>query len=433
MKRYNTSITHLFIIILTSLLLASCGMDLFGTGEDKQITFSFSKDEKESIEVNNRFAADLLDIYYEKAGTPYDYTLSPVSIQLFLGMLNSAASDDVSSKITGMLGYEDKNADHINSFCKKLIEETPKIDPETTIGLVNQWWLNSARGFSLYDDFSKILKEVFSVKPESHDFTSEQIEEIIHDWIMTHTREMIDVRPIVLDSSTCEIANASYFKSEWKNKFGENNTRSRTFNIKEGVTIEQEFMVGEFKEIEYLSTDIFESVFLPFGNGSFEMMVLLPAKDIKDVIGWLKDNEIPSKRDKYAHQIFLPKFDILSPNMELFQDLYNKYGVVLTCQDNNTKYPRAGKTSDNKGMEVRGAGHIARTRIDESGAEAAAVTITVSSGMGPDASKTEPKYRIFDASHPFVFMIRERKSGVVLFNGIYGGGLASEVIPPYSL
>lgn len=431
MKRYNTYITILFII-MASLLLASCGMDLFGTGEGKQIIFSFTKNEKESIEVNNRFAADLLDIYYEKAGMPYNYTLSPVSIQLFLGMLNSAASEEVSSKITGMLGYGDKNADHINSFCKKLMEETPKLDTETTIGLVNQWWLNSARGFSLYDDFSKILKEVFSVKPESHDFKSEQIADIIHDWILTHTRGMIDFTPVVSESSTCTIANVSYFKSEWKNKFGENNTCSRTFNIKEGQTVEHEFMVGEFKEIEYLSTDIFESVFLPFGNGSFEMMVLLPKKDIKDVIGWLKSNEIPDKRDKYAHKIFLPKFDIMCRNDYLFQDLYNKYGVLLTCPDNDTKYPRAGKTSDNKGMDVPGAAHIARTRIDESGAEAAAVTITIVSGMGPDASKTKPKYRIFDASHPFVFMIRERKSGVVFFNGIYGGRQAIEVIPPYS-
>ena len=60
--------------------------------------------------------------------------------------------------------------------------------------------------------------------------------------------------------------------------------------------------------------------------------------------------------------------------------------------------------------------HKAFVAVDEEGTEAAAATaVLMTIGASPLMAKPEPK--IFKADHPFLFIIRHKKTGAILFMG----------------
>ena len=73
-------------------------------------------------------------------------------------------------------------------------------------------------------------------------------------------------------------------------------------------------------------------------------------------------------------------------------------------------------TSAPKGLSISIVVHQAFVDVDEKGTEAAAATAVV---MAPGAGREPPdlKKAVFRADHPFVFVIRENKTGSILFMG----------------
>ena len=58
--------------------------------------------------------------------------------------------------------------------------------------------------------------------------------------------------------------------------------------------------------------------------------------------------------------------------------------------------------------------HKAYVAIDEKGTEAAAATAVV---MGKAMAPAPPQYIEFKADHPFIFLIRDKQTGAILFLG----------------
>lgn len=412
---------------LVSILLVvaadSCSLDPFGLGEGKEKSFSLTRSEMEYVENNNTFAADILDMYYRTKGAPYDFATSPLSVQVFLGMLNACATDDHSAKICSILGYEDRNTDKINSFCKKVIEESPKLDPKTKVNLANIWVLNKFKGFTLNDSFEKLMKDSYHAKVKSMDF-GETADLFFHDWVSQETEGMLDLYAVFPPAMDCFVVNAAYFKSEWKTKFDTNKTFEGLFEgpYKDSYV---DYMNESFKKMDYYTNDIFSSIFMPFGNGTYEMVICLPNRfgqdygyDVDKVINWLKNNSLPKKRREEKVLVTLPIFDIQT-SVDIESMINDYYGVSL-ADANYEKYPLCGKNKEGQaGMSFSEIEHVAKVKVEEDGAEASAVTYTLKfSGINPSPGES---FISFLANHPFVYMIREVDTGLVLFNGVFAG------------
>lgn len=67
--------------------------------DEKTNTLPLTRSEATFVEINKDFATELLQMYYEKKGMTYDFVLSPVSLQMFFGMLNAAASEDQATQL----------------------------------------------------------------------------------------------------------------------------------------------------------------------------------------------------------------------------------------------------------------------------------------------------------------------------------------------
>ncbi|MBR1575084.1 MAG: hypothetical protein IJ654_01405 [Bacteroidales bacterium] len=411
MRKYN-----IWGFIVMMLLAASC--DQARLNPDNNIkTLPLTRSEASYVEANKDFATELLHMYYDKEGAAKGFVLSPVSLQMFFGMLNAAASEDQAAQINKMLGYDGRTAEGINSFCRKVLESSPTLDSKVTVDVSNQWWLNSAAGFKFYASFANTLKENYQVDGEVRDFSTEPMYEITRTWVLNHTHGMIDVGCPPPYPRQCIIANTAYFKADWKDPFDQKQSFQGDFRRENGSTTHVKYMNRLFRDLDLYQDNTMQALYLPLGDGAFQMEFYLPreGKQVRDVLSSLRAGQFPRKGEPGPAQVTLPSFDLLCSNGTLAGDLQNHFQVSLCDPDRSSnKYPLSGEDNEGVGIELGNVAHIARIIVNETGAEAAAVTINHAFTMNNEV-------RYFSATRPFVFVIREVGSGIVFFNGIFAG------------
>ena len=414
-------IRYLFFVITLMVCMVSC--DKNRLDRDRTETIPLTRSEHQYAEKSNDFASELLQMYYDKKKEAYDFVLSPVNLQMFLGMLGAAASEDQVTDINRMLGYESASPEAINSFCKKVLEKSPRLDPKVTLGMVNQWWLNSEVGFRLYPAFAGVLKESYQVEPETRDFSTDPMREITRSWVKEHTRGMIDYGCPLPYPRQCILASAAYFKADWKDQFDRSASVKADFFREDGRTTQVSYMINEFTDVEMYEDAMLQALYLPFGSGAFRMEFYLPRpeKKVQDVISVLREESFPRQGECARTVVNLPVFDLLCSNESLVEDLRDHFGIVVSDRFRSAaRYPLCGEDLDGVGMEINEITHMARIRVHEEGAEAAAVTVNRYALTMP-APGTLPRF--FAATRPFVFLIREVGSGIVFFSGVYAGGV----------
>ncbi|CAG7871812.1 unnamed protein product, partial [Brassica rapa] len=230
----------------------------------------------------------------------------------------------------------------------------------------------------------------------------------VNSWVENHTNNLIkDLLPAgSVASDTAKIyANALYFKGAWKRPFEKYNTRDRDFHLVNGTSVSVPFMTSS--DDQYVRAyDGFKVLRLPYRRGSndstspirkFSMYFYLPDKkdglyELLEKMGSTAefvDYHIPGFRDELG-AFRIPKFRI-------------SFGFSVST------------VLDQLGMRSISLYHKACVEIDEEGAEAAAAT--ADDDMGFSLYMEPPKRIDFVADHPFLFLIREDKTGTVLFFG----------------
>ncbi|NJO70000.1 MAG: serpin family protein [Bacteroidetes bacterium] len=209
------------------------------------------------------------------------------------------------------------------------------------------------------------------------------------------------------------LINAIYFKGTWKYKFDQSKTQKQNFYMGNGTTKQVDFMVQE-GSFEYADNDLFTAVNMPYGDGRFSMMALVPKSDktINDVLAamsqqnWDKWNNSLVKKPKV--KIYLPKFK-LSYKKELNEDLQ-----ALGMSTMFTDMADLTRINKNGNLQVSKVMHKTFVDVNEEGTEAAAVTSVeiVLTSAGPD------DLLIFSANKPFIYVIKEKDSNTLLFMGI---------------
>ena len=363
----------LLLMLYVAALPLSCSKEPAGENEGT-VTYSFTESEKDFVKGNYSLTSDLLDMFYKREGTAYDFLVSPLNTQILLGMLNAGASADLSAKICDILGYQDRNTENINTFCRKAIEESGQIDRRAVLDLENHWALNNLTGYTINSSLSSLLKDYYHVNVESSDFIESE------------------------SGLDCVVSSTMGFSEEWS--MGYKRVVQAFFYraINERMS-DVEFLSDLFPEVDLFYNDVFASVYLPFGDGVYEMVICAShgfenqPTTVASVIDYLKHNPIPEPTEKRPVSIRLPLMSVQS-SYDLGPILNDYYGVDLVP---------AGKKVN----------HQASLSIDKK----------VLKYQFPDLSDVlMENLVIFHANHPFVYLIREKKSGLVLLAGMFAGG-----------
>ena len=355
--------------------------------------------------------------------------LSPLSITYALGMLNNGATGETQEQINKVLGSVGADASQrcsiINSFCRKMIDASSTLDEKTKVLIADNIYVNEARGYHLLPDFVQAAADYYDATPETRDFFDGETRNAINQWASDHTEGMIkeplkesEFDPMVISY----LLNALYFKSEWALPFDKKFTQEMPFDGQEGMVD----MMRQQEMFEYATSEVCQSVRLPYGNGAFQMTVLLPhaGKSIDDVIGFLgykegndeQDSWDPMTYKPYQVNLQLPRFE--TDTDQRLEEIMKALGMPRAFNPNDAQFDEfAAKEGADDPIYISFMKQVAKIRVNESGTEAAAVTVI---GM-KDNAVPEQQYAEFIADRPFLYIISERSTGTIFFIGQFMG------------
>ena len=379
---------------------------------------------------NNRFTFNFLKAANEAGQSGKSFIYSPLSITYALGMVNDAAVGETEKEIEQTLGFLQGGSKAVNEFCKNLIDNLPKVDNKVTLNIANALFLN--KGFTLKKQFEEDMKNYYDAKAEVLDFSASlQSAAVINKWCEDKTKGMI---PDIIEATDAEAAsyllNAIYFKADWASKFDEKNTKEESFaSLNGNLTLP---LMHQNVLIKYYKNDVYSAVAMPYGNGSWEMTVMLPenGKTTDDVIKRVNQYGLEGRGfcatmgdtySSYEVDLKLPRFETSSDTDNLdgrLNQLMKKLGVNLAFNRDLSQIPNM---CENENLFIGMMRQKAKIKVSEEGSEAAAVTI---GGMYDTAiAPSVPQYpkAVFHANKPFVYVIREVSTGIILFVGKFTG------------
>ena len=426
------------IVLSGAMLSCSSSDDDVDLGETKTVVNMLSEpipieltpEQRVFVGDNNQFTLNYLKTVNEVDQTGKSFIYSPLSITYVLGMVNDAATGLTEKELEETLGFHEGGIQAVNDYCKKLIDGLPKVDSKVTLNIANSIFVNKNIA-KLKPQFEQDMQTYYNAKAEALDFTASSTLDHINGWCDEKTKGMI---PKILDAvepnMVTYLLNAIYFKADWASKFEEKNTRNEAFTTPNGST--QLPMMHQNVLISYLKSDTYSAVILPYGTGLWNMTVVLPeeGKTTDDVIKELAESSVLNNRgwcdtggntfQPYEVDLKLPRFETNSDTDNLNNGLIGlmqKMGIHLAFDREFAEIPNMCEGP----IYIDMMRQKARIKVNEEGSEAAAVTIAGGMYSSYSVGPVEYLKATFHANRPFVYVIRERSSGVILFVGKFTG------------
>ena len=432
---------QMYLMLAASCMLLSCSSseDEVSFGETKAVVNMLS--ESEPIELsteqrafaydNNQFALNFLNTVNETDRSGKSFIYSPLSITYVLGMVNDAATGLTEKELEETLGFHEGGIQAVNDYCKKLIDGLPKVDDKVTLNIANAIFLN--KSFTLKPQFTQDMQTYYDAKAEALDFKAPETLDHINGWCSEKTNGMI---PTILDEIDPAIIsyllNAIYFKADWASKFDPQNTKDEAFTTENGNSSTQMPMMHQNVLISYLKSDTYSAVILPYGTGLWNMTIVLPeeGKTADDVIKELTESSMLNNRgwcdaggntfQAYEVDLKLPRFETNSDTDNIDDGLIGlmkKMGINRAFGEEMAEIPNMCELP----VYIEIMRQKAKIKVNEEGSEAAAVTVAGETDQSMGSGSVEYPKATFHANRPFVYVIREASSGVILFVGKFTG------------
>jgi len=362
-----------------------------------------------------------LDLYQQlRQAAPGDNLFySPYSISLALAMTYGGARTDTEKVMAAALHFtlpQDRLHQALNALSQELAKRGQgakgKDDQPFRLHIVNATW--GQKDYTFLSGYLDLLAQNYGAGLRVLDFKQapDPSRVTINNWVSDQTEGRIkDLIPqgAITPLTRLVLTNAIYFNAAWLYQFEKSLTSPRTFHLLDGkdVTVP---MMKLTKSFGYFSGNNYEAVELPYDGNEISMVILLPRSGhftafensldtrlIDSAISGLKSTQVA---------LTMPKFKIES-SIGLKKALSGLgMGIAFT------------ESADFSGMTVRpelfinDALHKAFVQVDESGTEAAAATAVI---VGVTSVPVSPIAVTID--RPFLFLIRDIKTGAVLFIG----------------
>lgn len=336
--------------------------------------------------------------------------LSPVSASMALGMAAAGAQGETFTQMRDVLGFGSMSREEMGSAYRSLIELLRSLDPRVEFELANSVWLR--QGFPVKPSYLSFVGSAFDATARTLDFSSPSAAPTINAWVAERTRNRIPtiVEPPIDPATMAYLINAIYFKGDWRNGFDPADTRNGPFaGLSRTAPVPLMRQDGEFSYAEASDHQVVE---LPYGGGAFAMTLVLPAEGVDprafvqglDAAWW----RTTTQRLRNAEgTVVLPRF-----RMEYKRSLVADLAALgMTDAFSDARADFSGIADIPPRLVISDVLQKTFVAVDEVGTEAAAVT-SVEVGV-----TSAPVRFQFQADRPFLFVLRERLSGTVLFVG----------------
>jgi serpin B len=363
----------------------------------------------------NAFAFDLYARL--RAGQSGNLFFSPQSISTALAMTYAGARGDTAAQMARTLHFSLPQDQLPVAYAALLKALNPAgTSPGYRLSIANRLW--GQRGEPFLDDFLAVTRRDYGAELGLVDFraNADAARAEINAWVLQQTADKIrDLIPqgVLAHDTRLVLANAIYFRGDWAKQFAKDATTPQPFHVAADRTVTVPLMFAKAPVGFAAPADTGLKVAeLPYKGDDVSMIVLLP--DAVDGLAALESKltlENLSRWTSDLHRqdvlVYLPRFSVessfgLTPTLSAM-------GMPLPFSDGADFSGMNGK----RDLLISAVIHKARVDVDEQGTEAAAATGVV---VGLTAARpSEPP--AFRADHPFVFVIRHKPTGAILFVG----------------
>jgi len=400
----------LFVIAITSVFAFGCTvLDDVQTVNDGTGPILLSTELQKRVAQDNEFALDMLRNTIKEADESNVF-ISPLSVSIALGMARNGADGSTRTEMETALRMSGLSADKINQYYSIMLDSLPTADSKTTLKIANSIWYRN--GFQMKRPFLDINASFFKAEIRSLDFSGVGAVDTINNWCALKTNNLInEVINEIPEMAMMYLINAVYFKGQWTYQFEKKRTYQTNFTDELGHLTEVN-MMNRIDTFAYYRDADGEYLDLPYGNGAFSMTVILPStgKTTGDVLENLSTEHLNTalrnlKKQKVA--VSIPRFKA-ECKYELSAPL-KAMGMKKAFEETAD----FSKICDDV-LFISSIIHKTYVEVTEEGTEAAAVTVV------EFETTSMPDYPIFCANKPFLFLIREKGTGVILFAGKMG-------------
>jgi serine protease inhibitor len=395
-------------IVTVLSILASLAVCYQATGESRRPAAEGKFDER-LVAANNRFSFELFNQLQQKdRGKNVFY--SPLSVALALSMTYNGAAGETKDAMRRTLKTEGLSLDELNEASAALINSLRSSDPKVELAIANSLW--ARQGMKFKEDFLERNRQFFAAEVASLDFDAPSALTIINNWVSRNTKDKI---PSIIDKidhgDVMFLINAVYFKGQWENKFEKELTKNKPFYPLSGPQ-KAVPMMAQSGEYQYFRGDKFQAVRLFYGAKGASLDLFLPDKDssIDDLLKRLSFEQC----GQWTKRFHRAEGDIKIPRFKM--DYESSLNDPLKAMGMGVAFVR-GKADfrgmrDQNDLYISMVKHKAVVEVNEEGTEATAATsVTIS-------QEAALQRFTFIADHPFLMMIRDRRTDALLFMGV---------------
>jgi len=373
-------------------------------------------------EDNNDFALAMYGQLRQRPGTLF---FSPFSIRTALAMTRAGAKGDTAAQMSVALRFSTTDDTQHASVAGLMQRLTAAGGRKYEITVANSLW--GQEGVPLQPGFIDLITRHYGGTMNLVDFrrAADAGRVTINDWVEGRTKQKVQglIPAGGVDAETrLVLVNVVYFKGTWVLKFRKAATRDEPFYLDGGDTVRAPLMHQQ-EEMGYLHAAGYQAVDLVYRGGDLSMLVLLPDRkegldDLERTLSARMLRECVAQMHVREVKLFLPRFRITWGAANLSSQLA-AMGMPLAFSRTQADFSgiNGHEPPDEDALFITAVYHKAFAEVDEEGTEAAAATAVVMARAMARPPSTPPPVPIVRADHPFLFAIRDRKSGAILFFG----------------
>ena len=356
---------------------------------------------------NNEFAVK----FYKNLSVDENAFFSPTSMYVAFSALYEGAKGNTAAQMQDVFGLDPNDETRRNSTAYTMASIN-RDDSDAILEMANALWI--ADWFALSQPYLDVVRGTYLADIETVNFAADAVDRI-NEWASDKTRGKIKeviTQDDVGSRTAMVINNAMYFKGTWVNQFPEDATHELDFWTSGAENVKTDFMNVE-GSFGYVSSDGAHVLKMPYEGGGLSMLVILPDErgGLAELTGALSAGQISKWSENLQRSdvlVSMPKFE-MGKSYGLKSILM---GMGMTDAFSEKLANLGGIGQGGGALFVAKALHDTYINVDEKGTEATAVTTIAVDDSGP--SPSTPR---FVANHPFLFVIQDDETGMILFMG----------------
>lgn len=356
----------------------------------------------------NSFNQFAFDLYQGLANNNDNLVFSPYSLSSLFGPLLNGAQGNSRKQILHVLHLDNTNLKNINNTFLRFDNSLN----QKSLLIGNSLWIDN--NFKLKTNFLNIIKSNASYHVYEVDFNKpELVRQKINKWVSLKTQQLIQQflpESSITTDTKLMLTSAIYFKGKWQEAYDKKNTENNDFKLANGKTIKIPMMHQQNKFL-YSENDQVQLLQLSYQKSSLVMAILLPKDNIslKTALSTINEktfSKLIKQANKKEVNVSLPKFSVST--------MLNNLNEILQKNGMTEPFSEKADFSNMTNNKLMISDVLQKTviKVDEEGTIAAAAT-----EIGLSVTSFEPPIQ-FNANHPFLFIIFDKPSSLILFIGL---------------